>query len=136
MESGVLVIAGGGGGIPVVRTEEGYKGVTAVIDKDYTAEKLAELTDCDLFIILTEVEYVSLRFGKPDEEKLTEITVSEAEQYIEEGHFGKGSMLPKVEAAVAFAKSAKNRVAVITSLEHAGDALTGGTRIRRDASWA
>ena len=136
VESGALVIAGGGGGIPVIRTEKGYEGVTAVIDKDYTAEKLAELTDADLFIILTEVEYVSLRFGQPDEEKLTEITVSEAEQYIEEGHFGKGSMLPKVEAAVAFAKSGEDRVAVITSLEHAGEALTGGTRIRRDASWA
>lgn len=136
IKTGALVIAGGGGGIPVAKTKDGYEGVVAVIDKDFTAEKLAELTDADLFIILTEVEHVFLHFGKPQEEKLTDITVSEAKKYIDEGHFAKGSMLPKVEACIRFAESKKGRIAVITSLEHARDALTGGTRIRGDEAWA
>jgi carbamate kinase len=126
-----VIIAGGGGGIPIVKRENGYEGVEAVIDKDFAAAKLAELIDADYFFILTAVEKVAIRFGQPDQEDLSDISIDEARQYIAEGHFAPGSMLPKVEAAINYAKAKHGRYAVITSLEKASEALAGqtGTKI-------
>lgn len=127
-----VVIAGGGGGIPVVKDPDGsYHGVPAVVDKDLAAEKLAELVDADAFVILTAVDRVCLRFGKPDQKDLEEITLNQAQQYVSEGHFAAGSMLPKVLAAMEFIKSKKDGTSLICSLEKVGDALKGktGTRI-------
>lgn len=127
-----VIIACGGGGIPVIRCEDGsLEGVAAVIDKDFAAELLAESIDADVLLILTEVEKVSLNFRKPDQVDLDCLTVAEAEKYIEEGHFASGSMLPKVQAAVKFAKTNPGGRAVISSLYKAVDALEGktGTRI-------
>ncbi|MDR1548312.1 MAG: carbamate kinase [Hungatella sp.] len=127
-----VVIAGGGGGIPVVRDGEGsYHGVAAVVDKDLAAEKLAELVEADVFVILTAVDRVSIHFGKPNQEDLSQITLAQAEQYIEEGHFAAGSMLPKVKAAMKFIEQKKDGISIICSLEKAAEALNGttGTRI-------
>jgi len=127
-----VVIAGGGGGIPVVKEPDGsYHGVAAVVDKDLAAEKLAELVNADAFVILTAVDKVSIHFGKPDQEDLSQITLSQAEQYIKEGHFAPGSMLPKVKAAMKFIVQRKEGVSIICSLEKAAEALNGktGTRI-------
>ena len=102
-----------------------------MVDKDLAAEKLAELVNADAFVILTAVDKVSIRFGKPDQEDLSEITLSQAEQYIKEGHFAAGSMLPKVKAAMKFIEQKKEGVSIICSLEKAAEALSGktGTRI-------
>lgn len=127
VESGSVVIAAGGGGIPVIDHDTHYESIAAVIDKDFTSEKLAEQTDADVFIILTAVEKVAIRFGKPDVRWLDRLTPEEARQYIAGNEFAKGSMLPKVEAAVAFAESKAGRRALITSLEKAGEALEGKT---------
>ncbi len=127
-----VVIAGGGGGIPVVKDENGsYHGVPAVVDKDLAAEKLAELLNADVFVILTAVERVSLNFGKPDQTDLARITLKEADRYIQEGHFAAGSMLPKVKAAMKFIENKNDGVSIICSLESAAEALDGktGTRI-------
>lgn len=127
-----IVVFAGGGGIPVIEHEDGsFEGVPAVIDKDYAAELLAEQVGVDDLLILTEVEKVSINFNQPDQKDLDTMTVEEAEQYIEQGHFAPGSMLPKVQAAVKFVKSGEGRVAIITSLFKAVDALEGktGTRI-------
>lgn len=127
-----VVIAGGGGGIPVVKEENGsYHGVSAVVDKDLAAEKLAELLNADVFVILTAVDRVSLNFGKPGQTDLARITLEEAEHYIQEGHFAAGSMLPKVKAAMKFIENKNDGVAIICSLESAAEALDGktGTRI-------
>ncbi len=127
-----VVIAGGGGGIPVVRDGDGsYHGVAAVVDKDLAAEKLAELVAADVFVILTAVNRVSIHFGKPNQEDLSQITLAQAEQYIEEGHFAAGSMLPKVKAAMKFIEQKKDGISIICSLEKAAEALNGttGTRI-------
>lgn len=125
-ENGFVVITVGGGGIPVVRGEHGdLAGVAAVIDKDLASERLAEDVSADVLMILTAVEQVCLNYGKPDEKRLSRITVAEAERYIAEGHFAPGSMLPKIEAACAFARSAPGRRAVITSLDQAVGALAG-----------
>lgn len=127
-----VVVAGGGGGIPVFRTEGNHlKGAPAVVDKDFTSELLAEELDADVFIILTAVEKVAVNFGKPDQKWLDELTPEEAERYIGEDQFAKGSMLPKVEAAVKFARSKPGRTALITLLERAKDGIDGktGTRI-------
>jgi carbamate kinase len=131
VEAGHVVITVGGGGIPVIKTEEGLQGVSAVIDKDFASSKIAELLEADYLFILTAVPYVSLHFNKPNQKDLKDISVSEAKGYIEEGHFASGSMLPKIEAAVRFAESKDGRVAVIAALEHASDALKGqsGTRV-------
>ena len=129
-----IVIACGGGGIPVVKNNEGdYTGVAAVIDKDFASEKLAELVDADYLFILTAVDRVCINFNKPDQKELKEITVEEAEKLAEEGHFAPGSMLPKVIACKMFASSKQGRKAVIVSLENAAKALTGesGTIIRK-----
>ncbi len=123
-----IVIACGGGGIPVIQKEDGnLEGVAAVIDKDFAAELLAEQVEADTLVILTEVEQVALNFNKPDQKNLAHITVAEAEQYVAEGHFAPGSMLPKVQAAIKFAKTGKGRKAIITSLYKAVNALEGQT---------
>lgn len=127
-----VVIACGGGGIPVVReAPDKYRGVAAVIDKDFAGAKLAELVDAEYFFILTAVDKVSINFGKPDEVELDHMTVEEAREYISAGQFAPGSMLPKVEAAIAFAESGIGRTAVIASLDMAPEAISGktGTRI-------
>ena len=122
-----IVITCGGGGIPVVRTPEGVKGVSAVIDKDFAAELLAEETDADILLILTEVEQVAIRYGRPDQQNLSSMTVEQAGQYISEGYFAPGSMLPKVQAAVEFVRKYPQKRAVITSLDKAVEALDGRT---------
>lgn len=128
VESDHVVIACGGGGIPVYVTENNHlKGAAAVIDKDFAAAKLAEQLDADCLIILTAVEKVAVHFGKPDVKWLSELTPSEAEKYIADGEFAPGSMLPKVEAALEFAKSKEGRTSLITLLEKARDGIAGRT---------
>lgn len=127
VESGDLVIACGGGGIPVVRQGNHLKGASAVIDKDFASCLLAKELDADFLIILTAVEQVALNFGKPDEKWLSDVSVDEANQYIEAGHFAPGSMLPKVQAAVDFASSKEGRKALITLLEKSRDGIQGKT---------
>lgn len=124
MENGDVVIACGGGGIPVYRENGMLHSVDAVIDKDKAAAKLADVISADTFIILTAVPRVAINFGKPDQKWLERITVDEAKRYIEEGHFAPGSMLPKVEAAIKFVESRPGREAIITSLENAYQAVT------------
>ncbi|MDD7059891.1 carbamate kinase [Porcincola intestinalis] len=127
-----VVIACGGGGIPVFRTEGHHlKGAAAVIDKDFAAERLAEEVDADTLIILTAVEKAAIHFGKPDQRNLDSLTVGEAQRYCEEGEFAPGSMLPKVQACMKFAASKPGRTALITLLEKARDGISGktGTRI-------
>lgn len=133
IENDIITISCGGGGVPVVLTENGYEGVEAVIDKDLASEKLAELVGADQFIILTGVDNVYVNFNKPNQEKLTKVTVSELKKYIAEEQFAKGSMLPKIEAAIAFVEASKSGVAIITSLEKLGEINEGaGTVITRD----
>jgi carbamate kinase len=127
VDSGDLVIACGGGGIPVTRQGNHLKGASAVIDKDFVSSLLARELDADYLIILTAVEKVAVNFGKPDEQWLDDVTVSQAETYIAEGHFAPGSMLPKVQAAVDFAASRQGRTALITLLEKAKDGIQGKT---------
>ena len=123
-----IAITCGGGGIPVIENEDGsLEGIAAVIDKDLAAERLAEDMEADILMILTEVEKVSINFNKPNQENLSHMTIEEAEKYIEEGHFAPGSMLPKILAAVNFAKSKPGRKAIITSLYNATSALDGKT---------
>ena len=131
MAQGITVIAAGGGGIPVMRTEKGLCGVDAVIDKDRSCELLAEAVDAELIFFLTAVNRVCLNYQRPDQQELTFMSPEEAREYIRQGHFAPGSMLPKVEAGIRFAESAPGRQAVITSLELASEALTkgAGTRI-------
>ena len=128
MDAGQVVVACGGGGIPVYKTEGNHlKGAGAVIDKDFASELLAEELDADALIILTAVEKVAINFGKPDEKWLDELTPDQARKYMSEGHFAPGSMLPKVQAAVEFAESAPGRSALITLLEKAKDGVSGKT---------
>lgn len=133
VNEGQLVIACGGGGIPVTRQGNHLKGASAVIDKDFASCLLAEELDADFLIILTAVEKVAINYGKPDVKWLDDISVKEAEQYIEEGHFAPGSMLPKVEAAIKFAGSKADRTALITLLEKAKEGILGktGTKIHQ-----
>ena len=129
VDSGYVVITVGGGGIPVVKKDGRLVGTPAVIDKDFASAKLAELIDADMLVILTAVDRVAINWGKPDQKALAEMTVDEAEKYCGEGHFAPGSMLPKVQAAMSFAKA--GGTAIIASLENAAAALRGesGTRI-------
>lgn len=127
VENGHIVITVGGGGIPVVAEGNSLVGVPAVIDKDFASEKIAEILDADYLIILTAVEKVAINFGKPNQEELSEITLADAERYIEEGHFAPGSMLPKVRAAMKFAASKEGRKSLITALEKAGEGIEGKT---------
>jgi carbamate kinase len=123
-----VVITCGGGGIPVVEKEDGsLEGVAAVIDKDFAAELLAEEIDADALMILTEVEKVAINFNKPDQKNLAELTLEEAQKYVDEGHFAPGSMLPKVQAAMKFVQKNPDKKAIITSLDKAVDALEGKT---------
>lgn len=127
VKSGTVVITVGGGGIPVVRKEGKLVGTAAVIDKDFASAKLAELLDADILVILTAVEKVAINFGKPNQENLSELTPELARQYIAEGQFAPGSMLPKVEAALSFAESKPGHKALITLLEKAKDGISGKT---------
>ncbi|MDU3718706.1 MAG: carbamate kinase [Klebsiella michiganensis] len=113
--------------IPVIREGNHLRGASAVIDKDWASAKLAEMIDADLLIILTAVEKVAINFGKPDEQWLDNLSLRDAERFIEEGHFAKGSMLPKVEAAAAFARSGPGRKALITMLSKAKEGIEGKT---------
>ena len=128
VNAGLVVVACGGGGIPVYKTEGHHlKGAAAVIDKDFASCVLAQQVEADTLIILTAVEKVAVNFGKPDQKWLDELTPELARQYIAEGQFAPGSMLPKVEAAVKFAESAPGRSALITLLEKAKDGIHGRT---------
>lgn len=123
-----IVITCGGGGVPVVENSDGtLEGVAAVIDKDFAAELLAEEVGADALLILTEVEKVAIRFGKPDQEDLSHLSLADAARYVREGQFGVGSMLPKVEAAMKFVRSNPGKRAIITSLDKALEALDGKT---------
>lgn len=125
-----VVIAGGGGGIPVIKKNGEYVGVPAVIDKDFTGAKLAELVDADVLVILTAVEQVAINFGKENEQWLESMSLEDCNKYIEEGHFAPGSMLPKIQAAMSFVASKPGRKALITSLEKADEALE-----RKTGTW-
>lgn len=125
LQSGCHVVTVGGGGIPVVKTEHGLEGVDAVIDKDLASSLLAHQLDVGLFIISTEVEEVALNFGKPNQRPIKQMTVREAEQYVVEGHFAPGSMLPKIEAALRFLRGGGREV-IITSPERLKDAVVSG----------
>ncbi len=127
LAAGQIPIAVGGGGIPVMKIGNRLKGASAVVDKDWASAKLAEMIDADMLIILTAVEKVAINFNKPDEKWLDTLTSSQAQQYIAEGHFAKGSMLPKVEAALSFAQSKKGRQALITMLTKAKEGIAGKT---------
>ena len=132
MDAGQLVVCCGGGGIPVMKAGENHlKGARAVIDKDFASALLAQELDADFLIILTAVEKIAVNFNKPDQKWLDEVSIPEAEQYISEGHFAPGSMLPKVQAAIQFAASKDGRTALITLLEKAKAGVRGetGTRI-------
>ena len=139
LAAGQIPIAAGGGGIPVALRDGQYRGMSAVIDKDFSAAKLAELIGADMLIILTAVEKVAINFGKPDQKWLDTLTIADAEKYIAENQFAKGSMLPKVQASMAFVKSSPNRddahaephAALITLLTKAREGIAGktGTRI-------
>ena len=123
-----IVVCCGGGGIPVVENPDGtLEGVAAVIDKDFAAELLAEQVDADVLMILTEVEQVAINWGKPDQENLCKMSLAEAAEYVRQGQFAPGSMLPKVEAAMRFVRANPGKKAIITALNKALDALEGKT---------
>ena len=127
-DAGHVVVACGGGGIPVFKTEGHHlKGAAAVVDKDFASCVMAQQLDADCLIILTAVEKVAIHFGKPDVKWLDELTPAEAEKYIADGEFAPGSMLPKVQAALQFAQSKPGRTALITLLEKAKDGVAGET---------
>lgn len=123
-----IVVTCGGGGIPVVEKADGtLEGVAAVIDKDYAAELLAQQVDADVLMILTEVEKVAVNWGKPNQEFLSHMSLTEAARYVDEGHFAPGSMLPKVQACMKFVRDNPDKKAIITSLDKAIEALEGKT---------
>lgn len=134
VEAGVITVTVGGGGIPVVQRDNKVEGVEAVIDKDFASQKLAELVQADLLVILTGVDNVYVNYNKPDQKKLDTVTVSEMKQYIKEDQFAPGSMLPKVEAAIQFVEGYPEGKAVITSLENIESVLNedGGTIVKAD----
>ncbi len=127
INNGNIVITVGGGGVPVIETEEGLEGVPAVIDKDRSSALLAQELNADMLVILTAVDRVMINYNKPNQEEIEEMTVEEAKKYIEEGHFAPGSMLPKVEACLEFVEKSDKGRALITSLEKAAEALEGKT---------
>ncbi len=124
IKAGVIVIASGGGGIPVIEEDGNLRGVEAVIDKDLAGERLAKEVKADILMILTSVDQVYLNYGKPEQKGLSRMTVEEAKKYYDEGHFAKGSMGPKVKAAIRFVENG-GKMAIITSPELATDALDG-----------
>ncbi|MBR3689478.1 MAG: carbamate kinase [Eggerthellaceae bacterium] len=127
MDDGYIVIAAGGGGVPVVAKDDSYSGVAAVIDKDRSSAKLAAGFKADMLVILTAVEKVAINFGKPEQRDLDEMSVADAHRYIAEGQFATGSMLPKVEACLEYLEAHPSGVALITSLESAAAGLRGET---------
>lgn len=127
MDAGYVVVAGGGGGVPVVEADDSYRGVAAVIDKDRSAAHIAADLRADMLIILTAVEKVALDFNKPDQRDVDSMTVAEAREYIAQGQFAPGSMLPKVEACIGFVEAYPQGSALITSLESAAAGLRGET---------
>ena len=128
IESGCVVITVGGGGIPVIETEDGLRGVAAVIDKDRASALLAQDVRADRLIILTAVDAVCINFNKPGQRELSSMTIADCEKYIAEGQFAPGSMLPKVESCMEFVKNnGHGGTALITSLARAADALEGKT---------
>ncbi len=128
VEADHVVIACGGGGIPVYHTEGHHlKGAAAVIDKDFAAARLAEQLDADALVILTAVEKVAIHFGKPDQTELDKLTPETAQRYIDAGEFAPGSMLPKVQAALQFTQSGSGRISLITELDRAADGIAGKT---------
>ena len=126
-DAGYVVVSTGGGGIPVVEANDSYHGVPAVIDKDNSASMLASSFKADRLVILTAVEKVCVNFGKPDQKALDHMTVAEAREYIEQGQFAPGSMLPKVEACIRYVEAYPQGQALITSLECAAAGLRGET---------
>ncbi|MBW6408755.1 carbamate kinase [Clostridium weizhouense] len=132
IKDGQVVIACGGGGIPVIKEGNHLKGVGAVIDKDFASCTLAKELDADCLIILTAVEKAAINFGKENEQWLADVNVTDMKKYVEEGHFAPGSMKPKVEAGIDFASSKEGRYSLITLLEKAKDGINGktGTRIK------
>lgn len=127
MDKGYVVVAVGGGGIPVVKEKNGYRGVDAVIDKDFGAEKLAENIEADVLLFLTVVDHVYIHFNTPEQRKLNKVSVEELQRYIADHQFAQGSMLPKIRAAISFVTSRAGRTAIITSLSHAKEALIDGS---------
>lgn len=127
VDAGYIVVSTGGGGVPVFETENGYEGVAAVIDKDRSSSKLAADFGADMLVILTAVEKVCVNFGKPDQKEISSMTVAEAREFIEQGQFAPGSMLPKVEACIEFVQAHPEGKALITSLECAAAGLEGKT---------
>ncbi|MEM0512107.1 carbamate kinase [Limosilactobacillus fermentum] len=125
IENGTLVIAAGGGGVPVVEEGNALTGVPAVIDKDRSSALLADNVDADQLIILTAVDYVYINYNQPDEQKLTELSQAQAQELIDAGQFPAGSMLPKIQACLSFVKGHPERKAIITSLAGLDQALEG-----------
>ena len=121
-----IVVACGGGGIPVLVQDNNLKGAGAVIEKDLAAGKLAELLDADMLVILTSVDNVCLNYGKEDEKPLVSMTVAEAKKYMEQGQFGEGDMLPKIEAAIDFIGDSAIKSVLITKLNKEAEAISGG----------
>lgn len=127
MNAGYVVVAGGGGGVPVIEKDGAYVGVPAVIDKDRSSAKMASDYKADMLVILTAVEKVAINFGKPDQENISHMTIAEAQEYIKQGQFAPGSMLPKVEACIEYLEAYPAGKALITSLECAAAGLRGET---------
>lgn len=130
-EQGYLLVVSGGGGVPVVELDGKFEGIDAVVDKDKSSCLIAEQIEADFFVLLTAVEQVALNFGTPEQINLADVSVEEMEGYAAQGHFAPGSMLPKIEAAINFAKSAPGRCSLITSLDQALAGIQGkaGTRV-------
>ena len=126
VDANQVVIACGGGGIPVLSQENKLQGASAVIEKDLAAGKLAQLLDADMLVILTSVDKVCLNFEKEDEKALDTMTVAQAKEYLAEGQFGEGTMAPKIEAAIDFIGESAIRSVLITKLNKEGTELTGG----------
>lgn len=137
VESDVIVVSSGGGGIPVIKVGNEYRGVDAVVDKDLTAERVAELIEADYLILLTAVDNVFINYGKANQEKLKLVSLNELKGYIEENQFPKGSMLPKIEAAMSFVKKSAHGRAIITSLKNVKSILdeTVGTVITKQGAF-
>jgi len=123
LNTGHIVIAGGGGGVPIYKQNEA-KGANAVIDKDLLCSLMAEKLDADMLVILTNVKQAQINYNTPEAKKIGKVTVEEMKSYIEAGHFAKGSMLPKVEASIKFVENTGNR-AIITDLNNLSNALKG-----------
>lgn len=127
MDDGYIVIAGGGGGVPVIEVGNSYQGVPAVIDKDRSSAKIAADFKADMLVVLTAVEKVAINFNTPEQENISEMSVAQAKEYIAQNQFAPGSMLPKIEACIEFLEAHPEGRALITSLERASDGLEGKT---------